>query len=534
MSDTGSQPVTMDQIQFLMKGLQDAFLQELKNQKEELQAQIETKLASKRSSPTVTPRLGLGFQASEIPPPRVPPLVLPDTRAPPPSPVSATATSASTIEATLRTSAENALRTPAPVATRLPFTMPPGGSSMYGFGDIYGPEETLDNYELETENPLRANKSNRRDTIFENKAQQAETGANRMNYQAIQPSYTHIYLDKLSIRSIKVFYESSVSYQFSCKIKINLVAQIKQNIIHKIIAHFPALDGGKIYNLPDKELFRTLCFFVTPQTKATFLKKMEHCVQFQVAANYKPTAEQFGTFYDALLQYRQDYTKVYEILSVYDKTCVPEVKNKEGGLIRLFLNKIPYEYGTNLFIDLPQKKYDKIYDFLRDFYARVKEDHAYYLHAYRLGQRFGGTAYVAKKIEHRLQALHDADPQVPDSRPANPLADMSDNDDSEGEDQDFVDQLAVLTQPYAKDKPKDKAFSPDQLPCLKMTLEGVCLKPAGTCKYSHSAALITRERAAMMDKLKRQMQPSQANAPRKFSNMQVPPDPPEDDEDSDA
>ncbi len=38
----------------------------------------------------------------------------------------------------------------------------------------------------------------------------------------------------------------------------------------------------------------------------------------------------------------------------------------------------------------------------------------------------------------------------------------------------------------------------------------------------------------MMDKLKRQMQPSQANAPRKFSNMQVPPDPPEDDEDSDA
>lgn len=500
----------MEQIQFLMKGLQDSFLQELKNQKEELQAQIEIKMASKRSSPIVTPRLGLGSLS-------VPPLKLPD---PPPSPDS---------------TEEVNTRTPPPAAMKLPFTLPPGGSSMYGFGDIYGPEETLDVYENEEENPLRAKKANRRDTIFENKAQQAETGANRMNYQAIQPSYSHIYLDKLSIRSIKVFYESSVSYQFSCKIKINLVAQIKQTIILKIISHFPALDGGRIFNLPDKELFRTLCFFVRPQTKATFLKKMEHCVQFQVAANYKPTAEHFGTFYDALLQYRQDYTKVYEILSVCDKSCVPEVKNKEGGLIRLFLNKIPYEYGTNLFIDLPQKKYDKIYDFLRDFYARVKEDHAYYLHAFRLGQRFGGTAYVAKKVEHRLQALQDADPPGQAANPTSPaaIAEASDKDNSEDEDQEFVDQLAALSQPHPKDKPKDKAFSPDQLPCLKMTLEGVCLKPAGTCKYSHNAALIAKERASMMDKLRRQLQPSQANAPRKFSHMQVP-DSSEDDEDCDA
>lgn len=282
MSESSPQPVTMEQIQMLMKSMQDSLLQELKNQKEELQAQIEMKMASKRSSPVGTPRLGLDSQTSSF----VPPLQLPGRTAPPSSPVASDPAHAT----------EDALpRTPPPAAIKLPFTLPPGGSSMYGFGDIYGPEETLDVYENEEENPLRAKKPSRRDTIFENKAQQAETGANRMNYQAIQPSYSHIYLDKLSIRSIKVFYEASVSYQFSCKIKINLVAQIKPTIILKIIAHFPALDGGRIYNLPDKELFRTLCFFVTPQTKATFLKKMEHCVQFQVAASYKPTAEQFGT-----------------------------------------------------------------------------------------------------------------------------------------------------------------------------------------------------------------------------------------------
>ena len=114
---------------------------------------------------------------------------------------------------------------------------------------------------------------------------------------------------------------------------------------------------------------------------------------------FRSEASNFKVLYDALLLYRFRFLRVYQILADGNPPeNIPKCENKDGGLIKMFLDNIPFEYGTRLHRELPSSKYAHIEDYLVDFFDQVKLDFNAYRTARRTNDRFGGTVVAAKQV----------------------------------------------------------------------------------------------------------------------------------------
>jgi hypothetical protein len=86
----------------------------------------------------------------------------------------------------------------------------------------------------------------------------------------------------------------------------------------------------------------------------------------------------------------------YDVISHKNKDNIPKCEEKEGGLIRLFIEKIPFEYGKRVLNLLPKAKYIDIYAFLTKFYNQVEEHYRVSVKAKALSECFGGTEYKTR------------------------------------------------------------------------------------------------------------------------------------------
>jgi hypothetical protein len=78
------------------------------------------------------------------------------------------------------------------------------------------------------------------------------------------------------------------------------------------------------------------------------------------------------------LKYRADFTLYFELLSSNNEYNVPRIEDKEGGLIRLFLNKIPHKFGKNLWLSCQSQcssSTNSMEYFFDVFYEAVEQAH---------------------------------------------------------------------------------------------------------------------------------------------------------------
>jgi hypothetical protein len=141
-----------------------------------------------------------------------------------------------------------------------------------------------------------------------------------------------------------------------------------------------------------KDLFRYVQDLIKPTTIVDFREKLERNIEFVMPTGYSPLPTDFHVFYNALLIYRARFRKVYELLAHDNEDNCPECTNKEGGLIRSFLNPIPFEYGTRVMVQMGSKrKFSEIHEFLTAFYKYVEIHREQNRAAVQLRQAFGGT-----------------------------------------------------------------------------------------------------------------------------------------------
>jgi hypothetical protein len=193
-----------------------------------------------------------------------------------------------------------------------------------------------------------------------------------------------------------------------------------------------------------------------------------------------------------------------------NEDCIPDCKNKEGGLIKIFIDKIPYEYGTRLMSTMMDTKFGDLHAFLKSFYARVeehKEQHNAYL---RLCQSFGGTAWIAKKsaakvsgmVHDDLHAIYDVAEEACDTAQRRADESYAEEEPAEKpradhEGADFDEHLqAMQGTPHQ-----------DPLVCFTKLLKGSCTKVG--CKFSHREDLVAKTREVYI----RMMQERQRDQP---------------------
>ena len=84
-------------------------------------------------------------------------------------------------------------------------------------------------------------------------------------------------------------------------------------------------------------------------------------MRFNIYKDYRPTLTNFKPLYSSLLVYKQNFQRLYDFLADGIRL------NKEGGLIKIFIDKIPMGIGRRMFHNLNKEKYNNIAEFISAF-----------------------------------------------------------------------------------------------------------------------------------------------------------------------
>ncbi len=206
-------------------------------------------------------------------------------------------------------------------------------------------------------NPIVSN-NNRRNSILENLIKSENDtykniNAPTMQYTRMIPSFDHIKLSDLTLKSVMKFMNEIMEYEFRYGVTINMKAHISDQCFRKLSVKFHnRIDYQDRYkNINRAELGKLLLDYVKPDTQSTFREILEG-----ITLKYDSqtiTEDEYKRFYEALIEYSLQFLKWFEVLSDRaDPKIIPACNNKDKGLIKIFLSKLPGELGQELYAEL--------------------------------------------------------------------------------------------------------------------------------------------------------------------------------------
>jgi hypothetical protein len=280
---------------------------------------------------------------------------------------------------------------------RKPTTIPDGGDDDNDGSDSL----SSDNDESSKEEDLKDSDSpgnNRRLSYIQQLTKAAEQRDNITNVAVtrVQPSFNHIKLERLTIKEVFNFFETVFEYELDNNLSIRLVHQLSKEVRKELLAHHPNVSLKAFYGMSNTKLIQFIQVHIRPNTTIGFQEILIHYVEFRYESKYAPTPIAFQKFYTSLLVYKDEFIKYYDVISENNKDCIPPTNDREGGLIKIFTDKIPFQYGRRIVQILKSRSYKNIYVFLKKFYVEVERDYGDYKNARSFNEHFGGTEYKAK------------------------------------------------------------------------------------------------------------------------------------------
>lgn len=300
------------------------------------------------------------------------------------------------------------------------------------------------------------------------------------------------------------FFQELFDYESETLLCLPLHALIEKTIREKIRLRAPSITKHAFRGLKRAQLLRRIQLYLAPRDANQFTYRLVKYAPFKTPPGYHPLCTDFSRFYDAYMAFNDLFREVYEFMAFDDTVeAIPACDYKEGGLIKTYVNAIPFGYGSKVYHALPTKKFTDIYHFMEVFEKHVETDNRISERAVILSQRFTrkpGDLPVNHIIDFDPDFHSDIDMVEPYSQLD--AVDAADNDDLAGYDSGEVsDSLAAI----AGTRPPDK-----QLPCFAMMRTGKCSREQA-CKYSHKAEDLAAGRKALRAELDSQETPKVHN-----------------------
>jgi hypothetical protein len=338
---------------------------------------------------------------------------------------------------------------------------------------------------------------------------------------AEQPSFNHIKLETLSMEDIITFVDDVTEYESAHSLNLPASTLISSKVRDQIIAHNPGLNERKFHSATFEELVKLINKEVRPTSKLSFRRMLQKHTKFVAPTGYQPYTSSFKEFYTALLLYRRRFTRIYEILSTENEENIPQADNKPGGLIKVFIDAIPFNYGVCVYELLKDQaaKFENIYQFLISFYQEVELDYTRNEGHRQFLTHFTGTATAASAPGRKLLELAniraesypgsfgftDAKSPSPNRRDAAAIIDEEDDIFNPEEPADYLDSNGEpsLSSPdhyqqsgtfgqFGQSRPTDS----ERRGCLSQLLRGACSD--SRCKYSHDVEDLETTRVFMV------------------------------------
>jgi len=186
---------------------------------------------------------------------------------------------------------------------------------------------------------------------------------------AHQPDYSHIFLSSMRVHAIITFIEDAKKYEMVTRTAPNWTSQLSNGVINKILGcrHNNVHSISELFALPRDDLFLQIQITVRPLRRTTFALKLKANAYFKLRSGFKLTFETYPEFFSAIWVYSLTFLRTFAFLSHgVDSSIVPVTGTKEGQLIHIFVNNIPFGIGRNLLKELNISNYNSIRGFIED------------------------------------------------------------------------------------------------------------------------------------------------------------------------
>jgi hypothetical protein len=119
---------------------------------------------------------------------------------------------------------------------------------------------------------------------------------------------------------------------------------------------------------------------VAPRDPIQFVTVLKAAVKFPSLDGAELSMKDFRSFYDALLMYKREFLLYYDFMALPDLSNVPGTDDKELGIISLFTDPIPNDYGHKIAAvirrereSLPRddRKFRDLHQFVASFMKRL-------------------------------------------------------------------------------------------------------------------------------------------------------------------
>ncbi len=371
----------------------------------------------------------------------------------------------------------------------------------------------------------------------------------------VQPDFSYIKLEKLRVREAFDFFNKIVKYEQMNGMSVPAATLVNDYVRTAIMARCPQISSeDDFYHLNQKELLSYVRLAIKPVDKIQFSKALNFGINFWLPEKFKLTILSYSEFYNKLLSYRREFIDVYDFLAHENKINIPRCDNKEGGLISIFIGKIPVSYGKLVVQQLSNSKFDNVDSFLSAFYDMAEEHFKISIDSRKLNSFLPQVEFESKlKPSHRVHNIRGFE-DVPDEADAfqrTPTVEVIHTDDvdetSSNEEgslaEHFIDshidsKNTAVSQSlsFVDGQPAKKLWtapikstSVSDSACFRKLFNGVCND--ANCKYSHDVNALDQAAADYEKKLKlrayrnddsiavpRRLPPTAPQSNSKFSN----------------
>lgn len=166
----------------------------------------------------------------------------------------------------------------------------------------------------------------------------------------LHPPSHNIELSGLSVNAIIRFVTEVIDYQYRYRIPLQVPSLIRPAIVRELMARHPRLNYAVFQSLEADQVFHLLQFELTPSTSFEVINRLERSARFKLDdSKYRPSSRDYRPFYSAILTFIREFTLAYDLITgLLPSDLIPRLTTKDSGILKVFLNKIPFEYGWRL------------------------------------------------------------------------------------------------------------------------------------------------------------------------------------------
>jgi len=185
-----------------------------------------------------------------------------------------------------------------------------------------------------------------------------------------QPSFEHIRLNQLTVKDAFKFWSEVNKYEQMYGIPLKPATLVGDRVKKTLMTknRDRIVDDACFYKLESSHLRKYIQKAIRPTDRLMFASQLSDALSFWTPDSFTLSILNFQDFFTRLCTYRRDFEEVYDFLAYHNKDNIPRLDNKDNGLVKIFLSKIPTEYGNNVLHQLSKTKFDNLTDFFDSFY----------------------------------------------------------------------------------------------------------------------------------------------------------------------